>query len=124
MLRREIAKSNETLSTEDIEDLNELLAWVVFGQRLLTIEQLETVLFLRHDKTSLQPLKDRLNKEYSKFFEVDKGGFVSINTDMQNLITMAEGDDVSEKIGSKTKELESVKISESEIRMVKKFLWT
>jgi hypothetical protein len=118
MLRKEIAKCNGNLSTEDNEDLNELLAWVVFGQQWLTVDQLESALFLRHDKTSLQPLKDRLNKEYSKFFEVDKDGIVSINTDMEDLVTKNQGNE------PKVKELAPGTISESEIKMVKKFLST
>jgi fungal STAND N-terminal Goodbye domain len=119
ILRKEIVKCNEKLSTEDIEDLNELLAWVVFGQWWLTVEQLETALFLRHDKTSLQPLKNKLNKEFSKFFEVDKDGVVSINTDMKDLVTKA-----NEEIEPRVKELAPGMISENEIKMVKKFLWT
>ena len=124
MLKREIAKCNEDLSTEDIEDLNELLAWVFFGQWWLTVEQLEAAMFLRHEKTSLQPLKDRLDNEYSKFFEIDKYGHVDINTDMKDLVirTQDEGDREGNK--EKLKELAQVKISESEIKMVRKFLLT
>ena len=123
-LRKEIGIANEQLSTEDIEDLNELLAWVVFGQSPLQVDHLQTALCLRHDKKYLQPLKSRLDDEYERFFEISDEGIVVVNNDLIDFITKPESDKGKQKSSSKPGESTAVSISTAEISMVRKFLRT
>ncbi|KAL5332733.1 hypothetical protein BJX70DRAFT_407031 [Aspergillus crustosus] len=70
---RTIAALNETLSDEDISDLNELLTWVVFASRPLSDDELEAVLFLKSGEPSLRPLIEKLRGQYSSLFHIAGG---------------------------------------------------
>jgi hypothetical protein len=61
---------NETLSDEDISDLNDLLTWVVFASRPLTLQELEAVLFLKTRESSLRPLAEKIIDQYSSLFKI------------------------------------------------------
>lgn len=67
---RKIDQLNETLSDEDISDLNILLTWVVFSIRDLTLEELEAVLTLKTGESSLRPLAEKITDQYSSLFTI------------------------------------------------------
>jgi hypothetical protein len=67
---RKIEQLNETLSDDDISDLNILLTWVVFAVRELTLEELEAVLFLKTGEYSLRPLAEKITDQYSSIFRI------------------------------------------------------
>jgi hypothetical protein len=69
-IARKIELLNETLSDEDISDLNDLLTWVVFALRPLTLQELEAVLFLKARESSLRPLAEKIIDQYSSLFKV------------------------------------------------------
>lgn len=67
---RKIEQLNETLSDDDISDLNILLTWVVFSIRDLTLEELEAVLTLKTGESSLRPLAEKITDQYSSLFTI------------------------------------------------------
>ncbi|MCJ1424920.1 hypothetical protein MMC29_002808 [Sticta canariensis] len=123
-LKKEIEKCNKNLSSDDVEDLNELLAWVVYGLDFLKIAQLEAALLLRHDKTSLLPLESKLKKEYSIFFTIGSDGYVINNPECTELVTEEkENDDDEEDTSDMTSKQEAdTQITAAEINMVDRFI--
>ncbi|KAJ5683311.1 hypothetical protein N7462_006476 [Penicillium macrosclerotiorum] len=67
---RKMELLNETLSDEDISDLNDLLTWVVFGKRLLSLQELEAVLFLKTRESSLRSLAEKITSQYSSLIRI------------------------------------------------------
>ncbi|KAL2841266.1 hypothetical protein BJY01DRAFT_257114 [Aspergillus pseudoustus] len=67
---RKIDALNEALSDEDISDLNELLTWVMFAIRSLSVAELEAVLVLKSHEPSLRPLIEKLRDQYSSLFHI------------------------------------------------------
>lgn len=61
---------NETLSDDDISDLNTLLTWVVFAKRTLSLQELEAVLFLQTRESSLRPLAEKITNQYSSLLRI------------------------------------------------------
>lgn len=123
-LKKEIEKCNKQLSSHDVEDLNELLAWGVYGLEYLSVAQLKAALLLRHDKTSLQPLENKLKKEYSLFFTVESDDYVINKPECTELVTeMEDNDDDEEDKPDVTSNQEAdTQITAAEIKMVDRFI--
>ncbi|KAK4861679.1 hypothetical protein LT330_003714 [Penicillium expansum] len=69
-IARKIELLNDTLSEEDISDLNLLLTWVVFSSSPRTLRSLEEVLFLKAGESSLRPLAEKIADQYSSLLRV------------------------------------------------------
>ncbi|CAG8908395.1 unnamed protein product [Penicillium egyptiacum] len=66
-IMRRMELLNETLSEEDISDLNILLTWAIFSTCpwSRTLEDLEGVLYLKAGESSLRPLAEKITDQYS-----------------------------------------------------------
>ncbi|KAJ5789998.1 Tetratricopeptide-like helical [Penicillium psychrosexuale] len=69
-IARKIELLNETLSEEDISDLNVLFTWVVFCPYPFDLGVLEGVLYLKAGESSLRPLAERINDKYSSLLRI------------------------------------------------------
>lgn len=69
-IARKIELLNETLSEEDISDLNILLTWVVFSSSPRSLRSLEGVLFLKAGESSLRPLAEKITDQYSSLLRI------------------------------------------------------
>ena len=72
-IARQIEHCNDTLTDADIEDLNQLLEWSICAPWPITLKEYEAVLHIRKGSSSdssLKPLYDRLQNEFSGFFSV------------------------------------------------------
>ncbi|KAI9370382.1 hypothetical protein BJX61DRAFT_96710 [Aspergillus egyptiacus] len=114
---RTIASLNETLSDEDISDLNELLTWVIFASCPLSVEELEAVLFLKSGEPSLRPLIEKLRGPYSSIFRMAATNVHltsdSIGEFLRQSSTPGDGEETRN---------DSTDISEGEVRIVRRFL--
>jgi hypothetical protein len=59
---------NRTLNSREMEDLNTLLLWVIFGEWQFSIAELEDV--LKQRRSSLQPLAHEIKEKFSAFFKL------------------------------------------------------
>ncbi|CAG8166166.1 unnamed protein product [Penicillium olsonii] len=128
---RKIEQLNETLSDDDISDLNILLTWVVFSIRDLTLEELESVLTLRTGESSLRPLADKITDQYSSLFTI-KGEphpttkVIPITSRVTLVSDSIEGflrtRSESESIEDSQELTLSGDVSEAEVRIVRRFL--
>ncbi|KAJ5909824.1 hypothetical protein N7504_004467 [Penicillium tannophilum] len=116
---RKIDLLTETLSDEDISDLNDLLTWVVFSFRPLSLEELEAVLFLKSREPSLRPLAEKIRNQYSSLFHI-AGARVHLVSDSIKEFLMAKLDSED----SRDDEIQGTvgDVSEAEVRIVRRFL--
>jgi hypothetical protein len=128
---RKIEQLNETLSDDDISDLNVLLTWVVFSIRDLKLKELEAVLFLKTGESSLRPLAEKITDQYSSIFKIDgephpitkiipSSSRVTLVSDSieEFLRTKSESDDTKD-----AQELNHTgDVNEFEVRIVRRFL--
>jgi hypothetical protein len=114
---RTIAALNETLSDEDISDLNELLTWVIFASRPLSIEELEAVIFLKSGEPSLRPLIEKLRGQYSSLFHIAAANVHLVSESIAEFLRQSSTPSNREETLEDTGD-----VSESEVRIVRRFL--
>lgn len=64
----DIETMEATLKPREIEEINELLVWVVAADQDMLLSELEAALFLRFNAVSLQPLGEKITGKYSRLF--------------------------------------------------------
>ncbi|GLA15441.1 hypothetical protein AnigIFM62618_001981 [Aspergillus niger] len=118
-IARKVEMLNETLSDEDISDLNHLLTWVVFAEYPLTLEELEAALFLKSREPSLRPLAENIRDQYSSLLCIEGARVHLVSDSMKDFFRKnpaPEGitdDHDIETVGD---------VSEAEVRIVRRFL--
>ncbi|KAF5237869.1 hypothetical protein FANTH_10583 [Fusarium anthophilum] len=117
-----VAELQEQLSPQNIDEINELLIWVVYGFEWLSVDQLEAALFLRFGSTPLQKLAKKLQGKYSRLFEVD-GQVITVRRDLLSLVIkdpkqLGSVDDDTPRITA------TITITKGDITTVQNFLWT
>ncbi|KAK6208206.1 hypothetical protein LQW54_006987 [Pestalotiopsis sp. IQ-011] len=74
-----IPELEAALSPEEIEELNELLRWVIFGKKRLSVHQLTAALYIRFKTRSLLGPERKLKGKYSRILGIHRDGFVELN---------------------------------------------
>ncbi|KAJ5135669.1 uncharacterized protein N7515_004947 [Penicillium bovifimosum] len=69
-IARKIEVLNETLSADDIADLNIILTWVIFVFRPFSLSELESVLFFKTGEPSLRPLAEKITDYYASILQI------------------------------------------------------
>ena len=67
---REIERCNKSLGDADIQDLNELLIWVIPACRPMTLGELDAVLYMKNGEPPLWSLQGRVQDQYSSFLKL------------------------------------------------------
>ncbi|KAI1089944.1 hypothetical protein F5B19DRAFT_351940 [Rostrohypoxylon terebratum] len=62
-----------SLTTDEIDELNELLKWVLFGQESMTLDQLEAAMFLYSGTESIASLEFIIKNKYSAVLKLENG---------------------------------------------------
>jgi hypothetical protein len=118
-IAREIDRLNKTLGQEDIQDLNELLAWVIGSKQWPTIRQLEAVLLVKNGESSLVPLEEQIRDKYTALLDIwNDGETVSLQSDsiVEYLRTKSAAAAQDQASGGTTS------VHPSEVAIVKRFL--
>jgi hypothetical protein len=135
-IAREIMRLNKTLDSKDIMDLNELLIWMMFAYRNLTLRELEAILWMKNGDggSSLRPLSDQIKDNYSKLIDIveDRDPNTKEILRSSTVSLVSEVSDSIQDYFKKTAEDEEAqhaqswtdtgKVNESEVRIVKRFL--
>ncbi|GME27482.1 Neutral amino acid permease [Neofusicoccum parvum] len=117
-VRGQVARLNETLDQQDIEDLNEMLMWVVHGKWELSVKQMETILFLKNNESSLVALQDQIKEKYSLLLEVDDYDEVCASDALKYIKEIWQAPDAEEESSSTI----NTKLHKSEVAIVRRFL--
>ncbi len=115
---------NATLNAHEIDQLNKLLHWCVFGFGPFDIDELRATVYLSSGKSTLQPFETKLRKKYAKLFTIE-GDRVYMEDDIDELFRF--GHPIS-KNDAKA-DLENARISmtvsinQADSRSVQQFFW-
>ncbi|EHK18004.1 uncharacterized protein TRIVIDRAFT_122489, partial [Trichoderma virens Gv29-8] len=116
-----VSELQQSLKPQSIEELNELLIWVIFGFEYFDATELEAARFLRFGTVSLQKLDDKLKGMYSKIF-FSFYGKVAILPSIEPLITKERD---RPRISEDAPKISlNLTISNGDITTVQNFLWS
>ncbi|KAL4969439.1 uncharacterized protein BDV14DRAFT_196251 [Aspergillus stella-maris] len=73
-LQNDIRALETKLKPREVEEINELLMWVVAGFDWFDLQELTSALFVRLKAVSLQPLAQKVTEKYSKIFALSPSG--------------------------------------------------
>ncbi|KAJ5360801.1 Tetratricopeptide-like helical [Penicillium concentricum] len=130
-ITRKIQRLNETLNEEDISDLNVLLTWIIFGRIGQTLNQLEALLFLKAGESSLRPLAEKINDQYSSLLQIEgePHPITKIIPTSSYVVIVSESIDEFLRMDDQSDNPEEASdldlngdINESEVRIVRRFL--
>ena len=122
-IAREIQRCNDTLSAQEIRDLNTMLLWVIFAKSALKVSTLSAILFLKNNESSLRPLHERIREKYSSFFHLDEVyGSEGESGYLVSLVSDSIRDYFSTQESNFETSDENGKILESEVKIVRRFL--
>lgn len=124
VMKYQLEKLEKSLNEQQIENLNEMLAWVVYMRRWPTVEELDIILRLQSKQKSSRPLEYQIKKLYGQVFEIEDT-FVTAYSTMKYFEDLdersqAERSNALSHLEGSTPSASSVKdiIPESEIALV------
>ncbi|KAK3170479.1 hypothetical protein Dsin_033155 [Dipteronia sinensis] len=122
MAAKDLESLEKQLSTYEIEELNELLAWLYNTSGRFGIDALEAVLYLRFDSRPYKkPLDTKIEGKYSKVLYIDEMGYVCIHAQIRDLITTSKR---TVQIDDETPQISAtITITKADITTVQNFLW-
>ncbi|KAI9667919.1 MAG: hypothetical protein M1821_000739 [Bathelium mastoideum] len=119
---KDIQECNRTLTTREIQNLNALLLWVMYGEWSFSTKELESVLFIQQGRSSLQPLANEIRDKFSAFFDL------SDETEELDSTVTLKHDSIAEYFKTLSQEQNSSDtssvqaLSKGEIRMLQNFI--
>lgn len=72
----EIATLTRNRSAPELDEINDIILWVEYGQRSLSVKEMSKLLEWMHNKVSIRSLSSRFKTKYT-LFEVDSDGMVA-----------------------------------------------
>nr|KMM67961.1 hypothetical protein CPAG_04294 [Coccidioides posadasii RMSCC 3488] len=115
-IAREIERLRQALGDEDIEDLNEVLIWVIGAMVWPLLTTLESALFIKNGESSLTPLENQVREKYSALLEVSEYQTLAVTSQSIIEYFRAKAQQAAEDKATHTA------LHESEIAIVKRFL--
>ncbi|OQV03546.1 hypothetical protein CLAIMM_08579 [Cladophialophora immunda] len=123
--QRTIDSLNAALEPHEITQLNELLAWVIYGKAWFKPQHLKGVLVLFYGRTPAKTVEDKLDGVYRKVLRVDSDGNVVVDSEIEKLLTQVPRVRVDKDTVDDTKPLISmtITINRVDVDTVRRFLW-
>lgn len=104
-----------------IDEVNELLFWVDLGPYYYSVEELEGILFLRFEATSLKSLREKLQGTYSKLFLIDSDGDVLLQDHVREHVKL---EDRAQKRASNERTISiNITITNADTESIQRFFW-
>lgn len=116
VIKHQLERLEKTLNKRHIDDLNELLAWVVYMYDWPTVEVASGILRFKSGRKSVQDLSQQITKLYSQIFDIEDDLVVANNA--MDYFTELDASGHSPVPNSSSKEA----IPESEINLVQGFV--
>lgn len=116
-ITRVVKKLNDSLGEEDIEELNEILLWVIGAKEQMTVEHLDAALRVKTKDTSLVSLDEQIEEKYNGLLEISRS---------DKVVTLVS-DNMEEYLRGSSDSTEDLRDSrdtlhKSEVTIVRKFL--
>ncbi|KAI1374884.1 hypothetical protein F4677DRAFT_447150 [Hypoxylon crocopeplum] len=117
-----VAQLESRLTGEEIDELNELLVWVICGRERFSIDQLNAALILRSQRRGTLRLRKKLEIKYANILIVTVGGFVGVQDNMKDLLT--KGRTKPRNTDDTSTFSATITITKGDVRSVQSFLWS
>ncbi|KAL7919138.1 hypothetical protein ACQKWADRAFT_329980 [Trichoderma austrokoningii] len=115
-----VSELEASLKPQSIEELNELLIWIVYGVEYFDVNELEAARFLRFGNASLQKLEDKLRGKYSKLFYTHFNYF-ALSPTIERLVIK---DRKRPRVGEDAPKISlNITVTNADITTVQNFLW-
>ena len=125
--KRTVDELNGSLNSQEIEQLNDLLAWTIYAFDIIDLETMQAALFLRTKKRPLQRLEDKVAQKYSdiiryepeyKLFEISNAEMGALFMNSRRDTTRLDGQaNDNPKISMK------IEIDHVDLSTVQRFFW-
>ncbi|KAK1244073.1 hypothetical protein MKX08_002211 [Trichoderma sp. CBMAI-0020] len=116
-----VSELEASLKPQSIEELNELLIWIVYGMEYFDADELEAARFLRFGTASLQKLEDKLKGKYSKLFYMHYNYF-ALSPNIEPLVIK---DRKRPRVGEDAPKISlNITVTNADITTVQNFLWS
>ncbi|GES59542.1 eukaryotic translation initiation factor 3 subunit A [Aspergillus terreus] len=124
LVRSELKKMEATLKPREIEEIKEILVWVVAAGSFITLEEVAAALLLRFNTVSLQPLDEKITGKYSKIFTLTStpGRRILALTDHVEDCVIAQRDRPRQS-SEDPKITATITITNGDLKMVQRFFW-
>ncbi|KIW87027.1 uncharacterized protein Z519_12324 [Cladophialophora bantiana CBS 173.52] len=125
LARKVIKDLNATLKPHDIDQLNELLHWCIFGYEYFSVDQLRATIFLNSGKASLQPFERKLKEKYARILHVIDGR-VEVDYDIEDLFRTQDSSvsgTVTVPDSDNPRITMTISINQADLRTVQQFFW-
>jgi hypothetical protein len=70
ILQQTLVHFGQTHMAQDIQDLNSIFAWVLYGRETLTLAQLNAAIGLESDHGEFLDIRDKIGREFSAYFSI------------------------------------------------------
>ncbi|KAL4787635.1 hypothetical protein BJX76DRAFT_302251 [Aspergillus varians] len=122
LVRSELQTLEAVLKPREIDEINELLTWVVVGNGYFLLDELAAALFLRFNTVSLQPLEQKITGKYSKIFTLTQGGRSVALSDYVLECVVVERDRPRQSADD-PKITATISITNGDVKAVQRFFW-
>ncbi|CRG88372.1 Eukaryotic translation initiation factor 3 subunit A [Talaromyces islandicus] len=122
LVRLDIESLEATLRPREIDEVNELLVWIVAGFVFFSFEELTAALFLRFKTVPLQPLSQKITSKYSKLFNLAYGWERPVIKDLVENHVVVHRDKQRESADD-PKITATITISNASVKAAQRFFW-
>ena len=125
--KRIVDELNGSLNSQEIEQLNKLLAWTIYAFGAIDLETMGAALFSRTQKRPLQSLEDKVAQKYSGIikYEPDYGWFEIRNAEMEAFFTNSRRE--TKRLGVQRNDIPKIsmkiEIDHVDLSTVQRFFW-
>ncbi|KAI0834307.1 hypothetical protein F5Y06DRAFT_307099 [Hypoxylon sp. FL0890] len=120
--RTVITQLEEKLAGDEIDELNELLIWVICGKIFFDINELNAALVLRSKRRGTLRLRKKLEGKYSNILTIRRDGTVVVTDDMDDVLTKRRVKPRS--VDDTPTFTATITITKGDLRSVQSFLWS
>ncbi|KAL3409636.1 hypothetical protein V8F44DRAFT_656682 [Aspergillus fumigatus] len=121
LVRAEIEGLEAMLKAREIEEINELLVWVIASDKSMLLVELEAALFLRFKTVSLQPLDKKITGKYSKIFTLIYGKYLALKDHVRDCVVAQR--DRPRQSADDPKITATISITNGDLKLVQRFFW-
>ncbi|KAI4239674.1 MAG: hypothetical protein LQ352_007783 [Teloschistes flavicans] len=122
-----INELNDSLNAHEIDQLNELLVWSIYGYIYFSVDQMEAALFMRTQRKPFQPLRKKVEQKYRSILQINSGeyGVVRTNDEFVDffLESTRERQGATEDAENDPKISMTIKIDRVNQSQVQRFVW-
>lgn len=116
-----------SLSAQEVQQLNELLAWIIYGRRWFKIDHMRAALFLLMKKKMFQDLAEKVDGKFFKLIRIDgDGDFALRDSEMEDYFRKSprlKQSDHEDGYSDEPRISMQISVTNAKISQVQRFLW-